>query len=96
VHVHLADDDRSRLLQLLHRDGISCRHAVLEALERRRGLDAGRVVHILDAHRNAVQRPAPMTGLDFRRRGPRLLQRLVRQNGDECVQQRIELFNAFE
>ena len=86
VHVRLADDDGAGALQLRDSGSVFGGHAGFECLERSRGPDAGRVVEVFDADRDAVQGspPAARGDLSFGLAGRG--ERLIAEHGDKGVQ----------
>ena len=86
VQVLFTDHHRPSLFQAAHNLGIFRRHTVFEQSARRRCPNPGCIYQIFQTNRCAVQRPAPLTMLNFLLRGPCLPQRRVRSHGNERVQ----------
>ena len=86
----LADDDSAGLTQPLDREGVFLRHMVLHDLGMAGRRDAGGLVDVLEADRDAVQRSAIFAGGDLGLGGTRLMARRIGEHSDEAVQPAVE------
>ncbi len=96
MHIELADDYRSCLLQLPHNLGICGRNAIAILIAGRCGAHSGCVEQVFQSDRNAVQWPTIVSCCDFGFGPARLIQRGVGGDGDEGIEDRIKPLNTVE
>src|SRR5262249_6346033 len=96
VRGKLADEYGSGLVKPRDRSGIDGGNVVDADLRMPGSEDAGRVVEVLQAERDAVHWAAVAAARDFRLGGARLAERQLGRHGDEGVDARIERFDATE
>src|SRR4029077_12745609 len=96
VRRELADDDSAGLTQPLDREGVFLWHIVLHDLGMAGRGDAGGLVDVLEADRDAVQRSAIFAGGDLGFGGTRLMARRVGEHSDEAVQPAVEPRDAIK
>src|SRR5215210_2129749 len=96
VRVRLAEEDRPALLEPADDRGIRGRNVVFKEGGAHRGTHALGADQVLDADRHAVERASVLSGQDLLLRPRRLLQRILRQHGDEGVELPVDGFDALE
>src|SRR2546430_11959836 len=92
----LAEQDRARLLQAHPYGRVLRRHPVGEHARPVARGDACRVVVVLNADGDAVERPAVVAGLDLALRLPGVLQRALGVDGDEGVHHVVDALDPLE
>ena len=96
MRAEFAQYDGARGAEFADADGVLFRHVIDEDLRMARGRQTGHVDDVLDAHRNAVQRPARAARHQFRLGGPRRRHRALGVQADEGVQFRLQHLDAFQ
>ena len=91
-----AHQDGAGGLEALGHSGVRCRHVLRQHLGVGRGGHAGAVDDVLEARRNAVQRPAPIAAGDFLFRPTGRGQRQIWGQADEGVVAAVEPTDAVE
>ena len=90
----LAHQHGAGIIEALHRGGVLRGNIVARDLGMPRGKDSSGIENILQAERNAVERPAILATGDFFFGGARLFAREFGGLGDEGVDLRIECNDA--
>ncbi len=96
MQIRLANNHRAGLPQRGHDIGIPRRNKIRENLRSRRRADSLRFDIVFERKRNAVKRPAMLAARDFAFGATRVRPRLLRSDGDKCVQLGIKPFDSFE
>src|SRR5215813_653621 len=96
VHIRFSDYDCASFFKLCDTNGIFVWHAVFESFKGRGRFDPGGIVKVFDRVRNAMQRTTPLSCLDLCFSGCGQRKRLISQDGNECVELWVNLFNSLE
>ena len=96
MHVELAQQHHALLSQAAHAGGILRRNVVRQDLRSGGGANALGLVQVLDREGDAVQRTPPLALPEAPLGLCGLGHRLLREQGDESVQLRIQRFDALQ
>jgi hypothetical protein len=94
VRGKLAEQHRARLVEAAHRRRVVTRDAIHEHARVAGGEDAARVIDVLQAERNAVQRAAIFSARDLGLGSARLRPRQLERGRDERARLGVEILDA--